>query len=149
MQRARPSCRSTALRRPLGISSAMQCPSSSEDLRSARQDPHRNSILGSVSEARPSETRTTHVREPREMSCRAFRAIKHLLPGIGHTGRTTSTVEIKIYWGFKRVLLIKSLSGQSYSSLISRTLLREGRNTARGPTSSLPKPIRVRLRFGG
>ena len=51
--------------------------------------------------------RTSHVREPREMSCPAFRAIK-TPPARKRAHRShTSAVEIKIYWGFERVLLIE------------------------------------------
>ena len=37
-----------------------------------------------ISGSRPSEMRTSHVREPREMSCPAFRAIRHLRPESRH-----------------------------------------------------------------
>jgi hypothetical protein len=36
----------------------------------------------------PRETRMSHVRVPREMSCPAFRVIKHFLPGTKRTNRT-------------------------------------------------------------
>src|SRR6266849_88183 len=60
-----------------------------------------------VSGSRPSETRTSHVREPREMSCPAFRAIR-TPPARKRAHRShTSALEINIYWGWERVLLIK------------------------------------------
>jgi hypothetical protein len=52
--------------------------------------------------------RSAMLRERREISCPAFPGHKrHLLPRNRHTGCTQSAVEIKIYWGFKKVLLIK------------------------------------------
>ena len=59
-----------------------------------------------ISGSQRSEMRTSHVRGPREMSCPAFRAIK-TPPAWKRAHRPhTSSVETKIYWGFKRALLI-------------------------------------------
>src|ERR1051326_4538392 len=57
--------------------------------------------------SRPSEIRTSHVRGPREMSCPAFRAMRTPPPRKWAHRSHTSAVEIKIYWGFKRMLLIE------------------------------------------
>lgn len=47
----------------------------------------------------PSETRTSHVREPREMSCPAFQAIR-TPPARKRAHRPhTSAAKVKIYWG--------------------------------------------------
>jgi hypothetical protein len=54
-----------------------------------------------VSGSRPSETRTSHAREPREMSCPAFRAIE-TPPARKRAHRShTSAVEIRNYWDLK------------------------------------------------
>jgi hypothetical protein len=60
-----------------------------------------------ISGSRPSEMRTSHVREPREMSCPAFRAIS-TPPARNWAHRShTSAVETTIYWDFERMLLIE------------------------------------------
>src|SRR5450755_313235 len=60
-----------------------------------------------LSGSRPTETRTSHVWGPREMSCPAFRAIR-IPPAQKRAHRShTCGKKIKNYRGFERMLLIE------------------------------------------